>query len=132
MPVAASTTRSPPPAGGPEGWLSLLDAGPSGDIDADLCVALLTLWGGGDRRLAADFLRLSADKKMESLAAKPYSGTEELAPLATWYTDLRYANAKALLKAEYSALRTTAESLPRNLTGKPRLSSRPPLGRKAS
>ena len=48
-----------------DGWLPLIEAGPSGDIDSDLRVALLALLGGGDRRLAADFLRQSAAKKME-------------------------------------------------------------------
>ena len=46
------------------GWLPLIDAGPSGDIDSDLRVALLAIWGSGDSRVAADFLRESADKKM--------------------------------------------------------------------
>jgi hypothetical protein len=52
-----------------DGWLALIERGPSGDIDSDLRVALLALLGGGDRRLAADFLRKSADRKVESVAA---------------------------------------------------------------
>src|ERR1700758_2009670 len=43
-------------------WRTLLDDGPSGDLDADLRVALLALWAGGERRLAVDFLRQSAEK----------------------------------------------------------------------
>ena len=42
-----------------------------------------------------------------------------VAPLARWYTDLRSATAKAVLTAESVALRTTAEILPRSLTGNP-------------
>jgi hypothetical protein len=51
-----------------DGWLALIEDGPSGDIDSDLRVVLLALSGGGGCRLAADFLRRSADKKMESVA----------------------------------------------------------------
>src|ERR1700688_4404123 len=51
-----------------DGWLAPIEEGPSGDVDSDLRVALLAMLGGGDRRLAADFLRRSADKKMESVA----------------------------------------------------------------
>lgn len=56
------------------GWLSLIDAGPSGDLDSDLRVALLALRGSGDRRLAADFLRQSADKKIESIPLAELTG----------------------------------------------------------
>ena len=51
------------------GWVALIEEGPSGDVDSDLRVALLALLGGSDRRLAADFLRQSADKKLESMDA---------------------------------------------------------------
>jgi DNA-binding PadR family transcriptional regulator len=50
-----------------DGWLALIEEGPSGDVDSDLRVALLALLGGGDPRLAADLLRQSADRKMESV-----------------------------------------------------------------
>jgi DNA-binding PadR family transcriptional regulator len=49
------------------GWRALIDEGPSGDLDADLRVALLAFCVGGDRRLAADFLRKSTARKLESL-----------------------------------------------------------------
>ena len=75
--------------------------------------------GSGDRRLAADFLRQSADKKMESLnATEPASDATAL--LARWYTDLRSATAKALVKSEAEAIRAMARALPRILTGKPK------------
>jgi hypothetical protein len=53
-------------------------------------VALLAIWANGDRRLAADFLRQSGDKKMESIAMTELAGDPgEVTPLARWYTDLR-------------------------------------------
>src|ERR1022692_2761962 len=80
------------------GWLPLIEAGPSGDLDSDLRVALLALWGGGDSRLAADFLRQSGDMKMESIATAELSDNPgAVVPLARWYTDLRSATTKALL-----------------------------------
>jgi DNA-binding PadR family transcriptional regulator len=105
-----------------DGWLPLIEAGPSGDLDSDLRVALLAIWGSGDRRLAADFLRQSADKKMESIdATEPTSDATAL--LARWYTDLRSATAKALVTSEAEAIRAMADALPRKLTGKPKRSA---------
>jgi len=110
-----------------DGWISLIAAGPSGDLDSDLRVALLAIWGSADRRLAADFLRRSGDKKMESIAATDLTSSPgAIAPLARWYTDLRSETAKALLTAESEAIRAMADALPRKLTGKPRRSTRPP------
>jgi len=109
-----------------DGWLPLVEAGPSGDLDSDLRVALLAIWESGDRRLAAAFLRKSGDKKMESIATPELSGDSgEVAPLARWYTDLRSETAKSLLTAECSVIRAMADSLPRSLTGKPKHSKRP-------
>ena len=104
-----------------DGWIALIEDGPSGDIDSDLRVALLALLGGGERRLATDFLRRSADRKMESVAAaEPMGNPGELPPLPRWYSDLRSSTAKALLTAESAAIRAMAEALPRKLTGKPK------------
>ena len=104
-----------------DGWLPLVEAGPSGDLDSDLRVALLAIWGSGDRRLAAGFLNRSANKKMESIAGPELTGgSGGVAPLARWYTDLRSATAKALLTAESEAIRSMADALPRKLTEKPR------------
>jgi DNA-binding PadR family transcriptional regulator len=115
------------------GWLPLIDAGPSGDIDADLRVALLAIWGSGDSRLAAEFLRESADRKKKlQAAAEPSGDTSTVPPLARWYVEMRAGAAKALLTAECSVIRAMADTLPRKLTGKARRSSGPPLGRKAS
>jgi DNA-binding PadR family transcriptional regulator len=116
-----------------DGWLPLIAAGPSGDLDSDLRVALLAIWGSGDRRLAADFLRQSADKKMESIAAAELTaGSVAAVPLARWYTDLRSETAKALLSAESEAIRAMADSLPRSLTGKRGRNTRLPKGQKGS
>ncbi len=116
-----------------DGWLPLIGADPSGDLDSDLRVALLAIWGSGDRRLATDFLRQSAGKKMESIAAAELTDSPgAVAPLARWYTDLRSEAAEALLTAESEAIRAMADSLPRSLTGKPRQSARSPKPRKAS
>ncbi len=102
-----------------DGWSPLIAAGPSGDLDSDLRVALLAIWGSGDRRLAADFLRQSADKKLESIAAAELTeGPGAVAPLARWYTDLRSETVQALLTAESEAVRAMADSLPRNFAGK--------------
>ena len=116
-----------------DGWLPLIAAGPSGDLDSDLRVALLAIWGSGDRRLAADFLRQSAEKKTESIAAAELTGNPgAVVPLARWYTDLRSATAKALVTAEAEAIRVIAGALPRKLTGKPKRSARAPKGHKGS
>jgi DNA-binding PadR family transcriptional regulator len=116
-----------------DGWLPLIEAGPSGDVDSDLRVALLAIWASGDRRLAVDFLRQSGDKKMESIATTELSGDPgEVTPLARWYTDLRSATTKALLTAEAEAIRAMAGSLPRSLNGKRRRSTHPPKGQKGA
>lgn len=116
-----------------DGWLPLIAAGPSGDIDSDLRVALLAIWGSGERRLAADFLRQSADKKTESIAAAELTDNPgAVVPLARWYTDLRSETAKALLSAESEAIRAMAEALPRKLTGRPARSTRPPKTQKGA
>ncbi len=113
------------------GWLPLIEAGPSGDLDSDLRVALLTIWGSSDRRLAADFLRQSADKMMESIdATEPTSDATAL--LARWYTDLRSATAKALATSQAEAIRAMADSLPRSLTGMPKANKHSTKSQKVS
>jgi DNA-binding PadR family transcriptional regulator len=108
-----------------DGWRALIEEGPSGDVDSDLRVALLALLGGGDRRLAAAFLRQSADKKMELVvAAEPISNPGALPPLPRWYSDLRSSTATALFTAESAAIRAMADALPRKLSGRARHSTR--------
>jgi DNA-binding PadR family transcriptional regulator len=103
-----------------DGWIPLIEAGPSGDADSDLRVALLALSAGGGRGQAADFLQRAADRKMESIGSPvPINDLKALAPLARWYRELRSSTARTLLTAESSAIRGIAEALPRNLSGKP-------------
>jgi DNA-binding PadR family transcriptional regulator len=110
-----------------DGWLPFIQAGPSGDLDSDLRVALLAIWSSGDRRMAASFLCQSANKKTESIAMAEMPDDRGLVtPLARWYTELRSESAKAILSAESEAIRAIADSLPRSLTGKSRRSRRPP------
>lgn len=93
-------------------WRALIDDGPSGDLDADLRVALLALWVGGDRQLAVDFLRQSADHKLELASA--VTGRDEsalLPPLALWYRKLRSAAAESLAKGESVAALAMAKAL---------------------
>ena len=102
------------------GWLPLIEAGPRGDRDADLRVALLALSAGGDQRRADAFLRRAARLKMDfagaSHSAEDING---VAPLAMWYSHLRLLAAKTMLSAESSAMLAVANALPRNLTGTP-------------
>ena len=101
-----------------EGWQPLIAAGPSGNLDSDLRVALLAVLGSGDRLLAADFLRKSADRKLASVAdAELTSVHDSSSPLARWYTALRSETAKSLLTAESQAVRSMAEALPQSLSG---------------
>ena len=101
------------------GWKELVEDGPSGDLDADLRVALLALWVGGDRRLGADFLRQSAGKKLEAtnLVEEP-DNTASYPRLALWYKRLRAASAKALIRGESAAALAMAKALPRKPSGK--------------
>lgn len=95
-------------------WRELIDDGPSGDLDADLRVALLALWAGGDRGTAAKFLREAAsqgvsiprtDDARDNFASFP--------PLAQWYRQLRLASTKVLAKRESAAALAMAQALPR-------------------
>jgi glutathione S-transferase len=110
------------------GWREQIDAGPSGDLDADLRVALLALWVGGDRRQAADFLRKSAAQRLKFIGTveerdKPAS----LPPLARWYRRLRSASAEALLQGESAAALAMAKKLPRSPSGKQKRIGNKPL-----
>jgi DNA-binding PadR family transcriptional regulator len=101
------------------GWRILIEDGPSGDLDADLRVALLALWAGGKRQLATDFLQQSALKKLESIEMLE-AGDENssISSLANWYAKLRSSSTKALLKAESAAAFKLAEALPMKLPAK--------------
>jgi len=102
-----------------DGWRILLEDGPSGDLDADLRVALLVLWAGGKRQLATDFLQQSASKKLESIELLE-AGEENssVSSLANWYARLRLTSAKTLLQVESDAAFRLAEALPPKLPAK--------------
>jgi len=101
------------------GWKELIEDGPSGDLDADLRVALLALWLSGDRRLAADFLRQSAEKKLKPIRnVKAQDDSASLPPLAQWYRRLRSTSADALINGESAAALAMAKALPRKPSGK--------------
>ena len=102
-----------------EGWRELIDHGPSGDLEADLRVALLALWVGNDRRLAASFLRQSAAERRRGIERA--GGQDEpvsVPPLALWYRRLRSASAAALAKGESAAALAMANGLPRSAHAK--------------
>ena len=100
------------------GWLPLIEAGPSGNLDSDLRVALLAILGSGDHLMAADFLRKAANKVEAAASAADTGNSSTVVPLARWYTDIRLEMAKALLTAESQAIRATAKSLPARLSSK--------------
>jgi DNA-binding PadR family transcriptional regulator len=100
------------------GWRELIDQGPSGDLDADLRVALLALRVGSDRQLASDFLRQSAAQRLESIGRlEAPDEPASLPPLAAWYRMLRSASSVALLKGESAAAFAMAKAMPRNTSG---------------
>jgi DNA-binding PadR family transcriptional regulator len=98
-----------------EGWRALVDEEPSGDLDADLRVALLALTVGRDRRAAVEYLRRSADKKA-SLARVKREETAAGPTLAGWYSSLRADAAKSLRRAESEVIQAIADDLPKNLS----------------
>lgn len=101
-------------------WRVLIEDGPSGDLDADLRVALLVLWAGGKRQLATDFLHQSALKKLESIESREAGEqSSSVSSLANWYVRLRSESAKALAKAESDAAFAMAEAFPQKLSIKP-------------
>lgn len=105
------------------GWRELIDDGPSGDLDADLRVALLALVVGNDRRLAQDFLKQSAARKLEGISNREEVELDtSLPPLAHWYRRLRSTSVKALVHGEASAALAMAKALPRTKPAQPKKS----------
>lgn len=99
-------------------WQDLIEDGPSGDLDADLRIALLALSVGGNRRLAKEFLEQSAAKKVAAFEALEDTECASGSLLADWYTRLRSGPTKAVLKAESAAAIAMAEALPRKIVGR--------------
>jgi hypothetical protein len=79
-------------------------------------VALLAIWGGGDRRLAVDFLRQSADNKLKLAAAAEHTVPDVPSALARSYTAFRFRTSKVILEAQAQAIQLMADALPRSLT----------------
>jgi len=99
------------------GWRDLVEAGPSGDLDSDLRVALLALWVAGDHHRASGFLRRVADMKLQDAQGTlDWSTSADLPPLAVWYRNLRSISTAARAGGESVAAREMAKALT-GLTG---------------
>jgi hypothetical protein len=100
-------------------WKKLIEDGPIGDLDADLRVALLALFVGGDPGLAKDFLRLTSAQRLESaVKLEEPAESSSLPPLALWYRRLRSASSEALMKGESAAALAMSKALPRKPSGR--------------
>lgn len=100
------------------GWRALIDEGPSGDLDADLRVALMAISEGNSYSLAAQMLRRSASSMLELRKRVGREGESDSSiPLAGVYRDMRSISVRALLEAQAAAAITMADSLPRKLSG---------------
>jgi len=87
-------------------WPSLLQDGPSGDLDSDLRVFLIGVRVGKDRVRAEAFLRNAIAHRQETLAAldgKVREGGSRVR-LAAHYLSLRSRATAAILKAEVKAI----------------------------
>jgi DNA-binding PadR family transcriptional regulator len=100
------------------GWRILIDEGPSGDLDADLRVALLAISEGNAYSLAVHMLKQSAAKLLEMGQAVSRDKSDASVTLAGLYRALRSVSVEALLEAQAAAATTIADSLPRKLPGK--------------
>jgi DNA-binding PadR family transcriptional regulator len=94
------------------GWRPLIEEGPSGELDADLRVALLALIVGGDRPAATTFLRNSAVRNLESTRDSEDLEIDSLPPLASWYRKLRMSAAESLRRGQSAAALAMAKRLP--------------------
>ena len=109
-----------------ETWPKVWAAGPTGDTDADLRVALLYLWFGGERSEAASFLKASKRPQTATDARTSRDGNSGDVPLlATWYTDLRANLAQSVDAAREKALDNIIKRLPLGLDSKTKSSLRP-------
>jgi DNA-binding PadR family transcriptional regulator len=99
-------------------WRGLIDAGASGDLDADLRVAMLAISEGTDYSSAAGMLKGSAGKllQMAEAASRDNESTATV-PLAGWYRELRSVSVRALLEGQAAAATLIADSLLRKLPG---------------
>jgi hypothetical protein len=99
-------------------WRSLIDAGPSGDLDADLRVAMLAISEGTDYSSAAEMLKRSAGKLLQMAeVASRNNESGATVPLAGWYRELRSVSVRALLEGKAAAATVIADSLLTKLPG---------------
>lgn len=107
------------------GWRSLINEGPSGDLDADLRIALLAISEGNAYSVAAELIERSAAKlreMSETVSTENESGKPGLAGL---YCSLRSISVRTLLEAQATAAATIGASLPRRLTKMSKQASSP-------
>jgi hypothetical protein len=92
---------------------------PSGDLDADLRVALLAMSEGNAYTSAVQMLKQSAAKLLEMGQAVSRDGKSDVpVALAGLYRELRSVSVKALLEGQAAAATRIADSLPRKLPRK--------------
>ena len=96
-----------------EVWPSLLQDGPSGDLDSDLRVFLIALQTGKDRARAEAFLRSGLEHRQEALAELEGKMKQEGSGvwLADQYVSLRARAGTAILKAEAKAIDSILDGL---------------------
>jgi DNA-binding PadR family transcriptional regulator len=96
-------------------WPSLLQEGPSGDLDSDLRVFLIAVRVGKDRALAEAFLRNAIAHRLQALAGLERTMKEEGSGiwLADDYVSLRAEATMAILKAEAKAIESILGGLRR-------------------
>jgi DNA-binding PadR family transcriptional regulator len=109
------------------GWQPLIEAGPSGDLDPDLRVALMALFVGRQRAVADRFLKQSAARNRACSAAeqKP-ANLDSLPELAIWYRQLRAESATLMAEAERAAALAMADALPKPSSRIPKRKSTTP------
>lgn len=104
-------------------WRLLLDDGASGDLDADLRVALLAISQGNAYASAVHLLRQSADMLIEIEQPAVADTKSNVSSLASLYRELRSISVRAVLEGQAAAAATIADNLPRKLSGIPKLPS---------
>jgi hypothetical protein len=93
------------------GWQDLMNKGATGDFDADLRVALLSLAMGGGRSKAISFLRASAVRH-EHLPVAGMADQETPPTLAFSYRRLRQIWARTVATAQSGAVVDLIEQIP--------------------
>lgn len=98
-----------------DGWRTLIEDGPSGDLDADLRVALPAISEGRDYSSAADFVQRSAGKLLQMAEGASPDKQPATVALAWLYRELRSVSVKAVFDGQAAAATAIADRLPRKL-----------------